>query len=343
MKHQTTNALKLAGLTVAASFVAGAAFAGATLDATKDRGSILCGVAPASAGFAYADDQGKVLGFDADICRAMSAAIFGDSEKIEFIPTNTNTRFTALQSGEIDILSRQTTKTFSRDNSLGLNFGPIVFYDGQGVMVPKKLGVESALDLDGAAVCILPGTTTQQNLADYFRTNNIKFESVVFENSDEWRNAFFSGRCDVLTSDRSDLASTKAVANNPDDYVVLPETISKEPLGPVVRHDDDQWFDIMTWVVYALIFAEEKGITQANVDDMLNSEDPEIQRFLGVTGELGQQIELEDNWAYNVIKMVGNYKEVFERNLGPDTPLGLSRAQNTLYTEGGLLYAPPFR
>lgn len=320
-----------------------AAHAAGTLDATKERGHVLCGVSPSSAGFAYADDQGKVQGLDADICRAVSAAVFADGDKVEFIPTNTNTRFQALQSGEIDILSRQTTHTFSRDNSLGLNFGPIVFYDGQGVMVPKDLGVESAYDLDGAAVCILPGTTTQQNLSDFFRTNNISFESVVFENTDEWRNAFFSGRCDVLTSDRSDLASTKAVANDPSAYVVLPETISKEPLGPVVRHDDDQWLDILTWSVYALIFAEENGITQANVDEMLNSENPEIQRFLGTTGELGKQLGLNDDWAYQIIKSVGNYGEIFNRHLGPDTPLGLSRAQNKLHTDGGLLYSPPFR
>lgn len=339
--------LKVSGMLAAGAaglaIMAGSAWAGPTLDAVKARDKILCGIPPSSAGFAAPDDKGVIRGLDADVCRAVSAAIFGDSEKIEFVSLNTNVRFQALQAGEVDILSRQTTLTFSRDNSLGLNFGPVVFYDGQGVMVPAKLGVKSALELGGAAVCILPGTTTQQNLTDYFRTHNIQYESVVFENSDEWRNAFFSGRCDVLTSDRSDLASTRAVANNPEEYVVLPETISKEPLAPVVRHGDDQWLDILTWSVHALVFAEEKGITQANVDSFLTSEDPEILRFLGKDGELGAQLGLPNEWAYNIIKLVGNYGEVFDRNLGPNTKLGLSRGINEQWTKGGLLYAPPFR
>nr|WP_246504859.1 amino acid ABC transporter substrate-binding protein [Microvirga antarctica] len=319
------------------------ASAQATLDAVKKRGKLICGVSQVSAGFAFPDSKGVMQGFDVDICRAMAAAIFGSGDKVEFLATNINTRFQVLQSGEIDVLSRQTTQTFSRDNSLGLDFGPTVFYDGQGMMVPKKLNIASAKDLDGAAICVLPGTTTLQNLSDFFRTNNKKFESVVFENTDENRNAFFTGRCDATSTDRSDLASIRAVANNPADYVVLPETISKEPLAPVVRQGDSNWRDILNWTVYTLIAAEEKGITKENVDQQLKSEDPEVQRMLGVSGDFGKMIGLDNKWSYNIIKSVGNYSEVFERSLGEKTPLGLTRGPNQLWTKGGLLYSPPFR
>ncbi|MCA0401909.1 MAG: amino acid ABC transporter substrate-binding protein [Proteobacteria bacterium] len=315
----------------------------ATLDTVKKRGKVRCGVAPTSPGFSFADDKGVRRGFDIDICRAVSAAVFGDPDKVEHVPLNTNVRFQALQSGEIDILSRQTTWTFSRDNSLGLDFGPVVFYDGQGIMVTSKLGVKSAGELSSAAVCVLPGTTTQQNLEDYFRPRKIKYESVVFENTDEWRNAYFNGRCDALTTDRSDLASVRAIAQDPAAHVILPETISKEPLAPVIRQNDANWKDIVSWSVFALFAAEEMKMTQANVDTFLKSQDPEIQRMMGVNGDLGKMLGLDAKWAYNVIKGVGNYAEVFDRNVGPNTKLGLSRGPNKLWTEGGLLYSPPFR
>jgi len=326
-----------------AALSAAPASAQATLDTVKKRGKILCGVSPVAPGFSYADDKGARRGLDVDICRAISSAIFADPDKVDYVPLNTNVRFQALQSGEVDILSRQNTWSFTRDTSLGLDFGPVVFYDGQGLMVPAKLGVKSAAELSDAAICLLPGTTTLQNLEDYFRPRNVKYESVVFENSDEWRNAFFSGRCDAISTDRSDLASVRAIANDPEQYVVLPETISKEPLAPTIRQNDSNWRDIVNWSVYALIAAEEKGITQGNVEDHLKSEDPEVQRMLGVNGDFGKMLGLDNKWAYNIIKSVGNYAEVFDRNLGPKTRLGLSRGPNELWTKGGLLYAPPFR
>jgi general L-amino acid transport system substrate-binding protein len=326
-----------------AALSAAPASAQSTLDTVKKRGKILCGVSPVAPGFSYADDKGVRRGFDVDICRAISAAIFADPDKVDYVPLNTNVRFQALQSGEVDILSRQNTWSYTRDTSLGLDFGPVVFYDGQGLMVPAKLNVKSAAELADAAICLLPGTTTLQNLEDYFRPKNIKYESVVFENSDEWRNAFFSGRCDATTTDRSDLASVRAIANDPEQYVILPETISKEPLAPAIRQNDPNWRDIVNWSVYTLIGAEEKGITQANVEDHLKSEDPEIQRMLGVSGDFGKMIGLDNKWSFNIIKSIGNYGEVFDRNLGPKTRLGLTRGPNKLWTEGGLLYSPPFR
>jgi general L-amino acid transport system substrate-binding protein len=343
MSQSLTRWLALGLVAGAAVLSAVPASAQATLDAVKKRGKILCGVSPVSPGFSYADDKGVRRGFDTDLCRAVSAAVFGDPEKVEFIPLNTNIRFQALQSGEVDILSRQTTWSFTRDTSLGLDFGPVVFYDGQGLMAPAKLGVKSAAELANAAICLLPGTTTLQNLEDYFRPKGVKYESVVFENSDEWRNAFFSGRCDAITTDRSDLASVRAIASDPAAYALLPETISKEPLAPVVRQNDSNWRDIITWTVYALIAAEEKGIKRENVDTFLKSEDPEIQRMMGVNGDFGKTLNIDNKWAYNVVKTMGNYGEMFDRNLGPDTRLGLTRGPNKLWTEGGLLYAPPFR
>ena len=332
------------GLAAAAfSVFAAPASAQATLEAVRKRGKVLCGVSPTAPGFSYADDKGVRQGFDADVCRAVSSAVFGAPDKVDFVPLNTNVRFQGLQSGEVDLLSRQTTATFSRDTSLGLDFAPVVFYDGQGLMVSSKLGVKSASELSQSAVCILPRTTTLQNLEDYFKPRNIKYEAVVFENPDEWRNAFFSGRCDVITTDRSDLASVRAIANDPKQYVILPETISKEPLAPVVRQNDSNWRDIVSWTVNALIAAEEYGITKGNIDEQLKSKDPETQRLLGVNGDLGKMLNLDNKWAYNAIKQLGNYGELFERHLGEKTPLGLTRGPNQLWNKGGLIYSPPFR
>ena len=343
MTRMISKIATLGFLAAVAAVAASPASAQATLDTVKKRGKVLCGVSPSSAGYSFADDKGVRKGFDSDVCRAISSAVFGAPDKVEFVPLNTNIRFQALQSGEIDVLSRQTTMTFSRDNSLGLDFGPVVFYDGQGLMVNAKLGVKSASELSQAAICLLPGTTTLQNLEDFFKPRGIKYESVVFEDNNEWRNAFFSGRCDVITSDRSDLASVRAVANDPKQFVILPETISKEPLAPVVRQNDSNWKDIVSWSVYALIAAEEYGITQANVDEKLQSKEPEVQRMLGVSGDLGKMLNLDNKWAYNIIKQNGNYGEFFERNLGESTRLGLTRGPNQLWTKGGLLYSPPFR
>jgi general L-amino acid transport system substrate-binding protein len=260
------------------------------------------------------------------------------------VPLTAQQRFTALQSGEVDLLSRNTTWTLLRDSDLGLNFAAVVFYDGQGFMVPKKLGVKSAKELNGATVCVQPGTTTELNLADYFRANKMQFKPVVIEKLDEVENAFFSGRCDAYTTDRSGLAATRAArAPNPDDYVILPEVISKEPLAPAVRQGDDQWNDIVRWVIYALFEAEEKNITAKNVDDMAKSDDPTIKRLLGVTPGMGKALGVDEKWAYNAIKAVGNYGEIFERNVGEGSPLRLDRGPNNLWTHGGLIYAMPIR
>jgi general L-amino acid transport system substrate-binding protein len=323
---------------------AGSAQAGATLDAIKAKGFIQCGVNTGLAGFAIADSQGKWSGIDIDMCRAIAAAMFGDAEKVKYTPLNAQQRFTALQGGEVDILARNTTWTLSRDTTLGLAFTVVNYYDGQGFMVPKALGVTSAKELNGATVCVQPGTTTELNLTDYFRANGMEFQPVVIEKLEEVEAAFFSGRCDAYTTDVSGLAGTRAArAQNPDDYIVLPEVISKEPLAIAVRQGDDQWADITRWVVYALIQAEESGITAANADSMLESTDPTVQRLLGKTPGMGEAIGLPEDWALNAIKAVGNYGEVFERNIGVDTPLKLERGLNGLWTKGGLMYAPPIR
>jgi len=260
------------------------------------------------------------------------------------VPLTAQQRFTALQSGEVDLLSNNTTDTLQRDTALGLNFAPVVFYDGQGFMVPKKLGLKSAKELNGATICVQPGTTTELNLADYFRASKMEFKPVVIEKVDEALNAFYSGRCDVFTSDASALNAYRlGQAPNPDDYMILPERISKEPLAPVVRHGDEEWSDIVRWVVYALIEAEERGITQKNVDDMLKSDDPNVKRMLGVTPGAGKALGLDEKWAYNAIKLVGNYGEIFDRTLGKDTELKFERGLNNLWTKGGLLYAMPIR
>jgi general L-amino acid transport system substrate-binding protein len=303
-----------------------------------------CGVSTGLTGFSQADNQGRYTGLDVDVCRMVAAAALGDASKVKFVPLSSQQRFTAIQSGEVEILSRTTTWTLQRDTQLGLNFAPTVFYDGQGFMVPKKLGLKSAKELKGATVCVQPGTTTELNLADFFRANRLDFKPVVIEKLDEVEAAYFSGRCDAYTTDRSGLAATRiGKAANPDDHVVLPEVISKEPLAPAVRHGDDEWFDIVKWSVFASIEAEEDGITAKNVDDTLKTDDPNIKRFLGVTPGMGKALGLDDKWAYNIVKQVGNYGEVFDRNVGKDSPLKLERGLNDLWTRGGLMYAMPVR
>jgi general L-amino acid transport system substrate-binding protein len=322
----------------------GMAQAGATFDKIKQGGVISCGVPTGIAGFAAPDSQGRWAGFNVDVCKALSAAIFGAVDKVRYVPLTAQQRFTALQSGEVDILSNNTTDTLQRDTALGLNFAPVVFYDGQGFMVPKKLGVKSAKELNGATICVQPGTTAELNLARYFRDNKMEFKPVVIEKIDEALIAFFSGRCDVYTSDSAALNAYRLnQAPNPDDYVILPERISKEPLAPVMRHGDEEWNDIVRWVVYALIEAEEKGITQKNVDDMLKSDDPDIKRMLGVTPGMGKALGLDERWAYNTIKLVGNYGEIFDRTLGKGTELKFDRGLNDLWTHGGLMYGMPIR
>jgi general L-amino acid transport system substrate-binding protein len=333
--------LAAAGVVVA---FAGSAQAGPTLDKVKQAGQISCGVQTGLAGFAAPDSQGRYAGLNVDICKALSAAIFGAVDKVKYVPLTAQQRFTALQSGEVDLLSNNTTDTLQRDTALGLNFAPVVFYDGQGFMVPKKLGIKNAKELNGSTICVQQGTTSELNVADYFRSNKIEYKPVVIEKIDEIESAFYSGRCDVYTGDASGLnANRLSRAPNPDDYVILPERISKEPLAPVVRHGDDEWNDIVRWVVYALFEAEEKGITSKNVDDMLKSDDPNIKRMLGVTPGAGKALGLDEKWAYNAIKLVGNYGEIFDRNLGKDTELKFERGLNNLWTRGGLIYAMPIR
>ncbi len=327
---------------VAVALTAGVALAG-TLDDVKAKGYISAGVNEGLFGFSKPDEKGVWRGLDVDTARAVSVAVFGVPDKLKFVPLTAKTRFTALQSGEIDVLTRNCTQTLGRETALGLNFVHVNYYDGQGFLVPKKLGVKSARELDGATVCVLPGTTTELNVADYFRANGMKMKPVVIESTPELAKAFFAGRCDVLTSDASQLASTRSVAPKPGDYELLPEIISKEPLAPVVRHGDDQWYDIVNFSVLALIAAEELGITSKNVDQMLTSKDPKIQRFLGASPGNGKALGLDEKWAYNIIKQIGNYGEIFERNVGVNTPLKLERGLNAQWTNGGLMYAPPFK
>jgi len=319
-------------------------YAASTLDAVQKKGFVQCGVNTGLPGFSTADDKGNWTGLDVDICRAVAAAVLGDAARVRFSPLTAKERFTALQSGEIDILSRNTTWTLTRDTSLGVNFAGTIYYDGQGFMVGKKLGVKSALELDGAAVCGQAGTTTELNLADYFRANKMEYTPITFDKSEETVKAFESGRCDVLTSDQSQLYALKILLKNSDGAVVLPEVISKEPLGPVVRQGDDAWFNIVRWVFFAMINAEEYGITSINVDRMKSkSADPNVRRLLGMEGIKGKGLGLSDNWAYNIIKQVGNYSEAFERNVGQGSPLKISRGLNALWSKGGIQYAPPIR
>jgi general L-amino acid transport system substrate-binding protein len=320
----------------------GSASAG-TLDDVKAKGFIKVGVNGSVYGFSMPNKKGEWEGLDVDTGRAIAAAVFGDVSKIKWVPLTAVQRLPALQSKEIDVLCRNTTQTLTRETTNGLNFVHVNYYDGQGFLVPKALKVKNAKELDGATVCVLPGTTTELNAADYFRSNGMQWKPVVIENTAELNKAFFAGRCDCLTSDASQLAAQRSVAPNPDDYMILPEIISKEPLAPVVRHGDDQWYDIVNFTVNALVEAEELGITSKNVDEMLKSDSPKVQRFLGVTPGLGKALGLDNKWAYNIVKLVGNYGEIFERNVGPNTKLGLARGLNALWTHGGLMYAVPFR
>jgi general L-amino acid transport system substrate-binding protein len=332
-----------AGAAVAVFAVVGAAGA-ATLDEVKSRGYLQCGVNTGLPGFAAPDDQGEWRGLDIDVCRAVAVAIFNDPEAVRYTPTTAKERFTALQSGAVDMLARNTTWTLSRDADLNFEFVGVNYYDGQGFMVPASLGVESALELDGAAVCVQTGTTTEKNLGDFFRANGMELRSVVFETAEQAVLSYLEGRCDAFTTDASGLASERSALPNPQDHIILPEIISKEPLGPLVREGDGQWADIVRWSLNAMIAAEEYGVTSENVDEMkAKSDNPEIRRLLGVEGEMGQMLGLDNDWAYNIIKTVGNYGESFERNVGLKTPLGLARGLNEQWTKGGLLYAPPIR
>jgi general L-amino acid transport system substrate-binding protein len=330
----------LAGAALAAGFAVSAN--AATLDQVKTRGQLICGANPGLAGFGLPDDQGMYKGLDVDECKAIAAAIFNDPNKVKYLPINAKDRPTILASGEIDVLIRNTTWTLSRQTG-GMFFTGINFYDGQGFMVRKKLGVDSALKLDGASICVQQGTTTELNLSDYFRANNMKLEAVVFATDEEATKAYDNGRCDAYTTDASGLYSERLKMSNPDDHIVLPEIISKEPLGPSVRKDDVQWFQIVQWTHYALITAEELGVTQANVDEKLKSDNPAIRRLLGVEGNLGQGLGLTNDWAYRIIKAVGNYGEIFERNVGQGSPIKIARGLNALWNKGGLQYAPPIR
>ncbi len=314
-----------------------------TLDDVKAKGFVQCGVSQGLPGFSNPDDKGNWTGLDVDYCRALSAAIFGKTDAVKFSPLSAKERFTALQSGEIDVLSRNTTWTFTRDVALGLDFAGVDYYDGQGFMVRKDLGVKSALELNGAAICTNTGTTTELNVADYFRANKMDYKVVAFEKADEVVAAYDSGRCDVYTTDRSGLAAQRIKLANPDEHMVLPEIISKEPLGPVVRHGDNQWGDLARWTLNAMIIAEELGVNSQNVETMTGSSNPEIKRLLGIEGDMGKALKLDNSWAYNIIKLVGNYGEVYDRNVGPNTPLKLERGLNALWTKGGLMYAPPMR
>ncbi|MEE8145576.1 MAG: amino acid ABC transporter substrate-binding protein [Kiloniellales bacterium] len=327
----------------AATLLSTAAFAG-TLDDVRAKGFVQCGVSQGLPGFSNPDEQGNWTGIDVDVCRAVAAAIFGDSEAVKYSPLSAKERFTALQSGEIDVLSRNTTWTLVRDTALGLNFAGVNYYDGQGFMVRKDLGVTNALELDGASVCTNIGTTTELNLSDYFRANNMSFEPVVFEKADEVVAAYDSGRCDVYTTDQSGLAAQRIKLSDPDAHVILPEIISKEPLGPVVSHGDDRWLDVVKWTLYAMIEAEELGVTSVNVDQMRDtSSNPAVKRLLGTEGDTGKSLGLPGDWAYNIVKQVGNYGESYERYVGPNTSLQLERGLNALWTDGGLQYPMPVR
>jgi general L-amino acid transport system substrate-binding protein len=330
-------------LGAAAMALAGGTASAATLDDVKAKGFVQCGVSQGLPGFSNPDADGNWSGLDVDLCRGIAAAVFGDGDSVKFTPLSAKERFTALQSGEVDVLSRNTTWTMSRDTQLGLNFAGVNYYDGQGFMVRTAMNINSALELSGASVCTNTGTTTELNVADYFRANNMEYELVAFEKADEVVAAYDAGRCDVYTTDQSGLYAQRLKLTNPGEHKVLPEIISKEPLGPVVRQGDDQWFNIVKWVHIATVNAEELGVTQANVGEMMNGDNPSIKRLLGTEGEFGGAIGLGNDWAANVIKAVGNYGEIFDRNVGPDTPLGIARGVNALWSKGGLQYGPPVR
>jgi len=338
------NKAALATALATAGMFGSSAHAGATFDAVKAKGFVQCGVHTGVAGFSMPDSQGVWRGVDVDMCRAVAATMFGDASKFKVTPLTTQQRFTALQSGEIDMLSRNTTVTLTRDATLGLIGVGVNHYDSQGVMVKKSLGVSSAKELDGATVCVQPGTTTELNLADWFRANQISYEPVIIDNINEVVRAFAAGRCDAFTTDKSQLAATRVSAfDNPDDYVILPESFSKEPLGPMVRQGDEQWFNVIRWALNAMLEAEEYGITSKNVDAMLKSTNPNVQRILGVTPGMGKNLGVDDKWAYNIIKQVGNFGESFEANLGMASPMKLARGLNAQWRDGGLMYGWPIR
>ncbi len=331
------------GTLTAVGLAAGIASA-ATLDDVKARGELNCGVNTGLVGFAAPDANGNWSGFDVAVCKAVAAAVLGDPAKVKYVPTTGQTRFTALSSGEIDVLSRNSTWTFSRDTDLKLDFVGVNYYDGQGFMVRKDLGVTSAKELDGATICIQTGTTTELNLADYFKANNMSYQPIAIDTNAEGEQQYLAGACDAYTTDASGLAATRAAFADPENHIILPEIISKEPLGPAVRHGDSEWGDIVRWTLYALIAAEEYGVTSANIDELSKGTDnPEINRLLGVEGELGAMIGLSNDWAKNAIKASGNYGEIFAATIGESTPIGLARGLNAQWTQGGLLYAPPFR
>lgn len=335
----------LAILTTAAALgLSGMAHAGATLDAVKNKGFVQCGVSDGLPGFSFTDSKGDYKGIDVDVCRAVAAAVFGDYTKVRFTPLTAKERFTALQSGEIDVLSRNTTWTSSRDGGMGLIFAGVTYYDGQGFLVSNKLGVKSAKELDGATVCIQAGTTTELNLADYFRSNGMKFTPITYSTSDESAKSLEAGRCDVLTSDQSQLYAQRNKLSKPDDYVVLPEVISKEPLAPAVRRGDEDWLTVVKWSLFAMVNAEELGLTSANVEAQAkDSKNPDVRRLLGADGEFGKDLKLPKDWAVKIVKQVGNYGEVFERNVGMGSDLKIKRGLNALWNAGGLQYAPPVR
>ncbi len=314
-----------------------------TLKTVKERGTLICGVSQGLPGFSNPDDKGNWTGLDVDLCRAIAAAIFNDAKKVKFTPLSAKDRFTALQSGEIDVLSRNSTWTSSRDSSLGLNFAAVSYYDGQGFMVRKSLKLNSALELTGASVCTQTGTTTELNLADFFRAHKMKYEVIAFATADETVKAYDGGRCDVFTSDVSQLYAEKLKLTNANDHAILPEVISKEPLGPVVRHGDDQWFDIVKWTHYAMINAEELGVSTKTLDEALKSAKPDVKRLVGTEGNYGEQLGLTKDWVVRIIKQVGNYGETFDRNVGPGSRLGIARGLNNLWNNGGIQYAPPIR
>ena len=340
--RRIVGSVAVAGALAAASWSPGLA---ATLDQVKAAGVLKCGINTGLPGFAYTDDKGKWTGFDVAYCRALSAAVFGDPDKVKYVNLTSRLRFPVLAAGEIDVLSRNTTWTLSRDVDLGFTFIGVYYYDGQGFMGRKALGIKSAKELDGASVCIETGTTTELNLADFFRVNKIKYEPVQTELNEESRRAYLAERCDVYTTDTSALAATRTMFKDPDAHMVFPEIISKEPLGPLVRQGDDQWADIARWTLNALINAEEYGVTSANVDKLAAkaTDNPEVNRMLGTEGSLGAMLGLRKTWAVDVIKAEGNYAEIFDRYLGAKSPLGLARGLNALYKDGGILYSPPFR
>ena len=334
----------LVGLALVVAAVPAAAVAQTkTLDAVKARGTLVCGVNTGLAGFSMPDDKGQWTGLDVDLCRAVAAAVFKDATKVKYVPLTAKERFTALQSGEVDMLSRNTTWTMSRDTAAGLDFVGVNYYDGQGFMVKRSLGVKSAKDLNGATVCVQTGTTTELNVTDFFRSNKLAYNPVVFEKLDETVAAYNAGRCDAFTSDVSQLYSERLKAARPEDNQVLPDVISKEPLGPAVRQGDGGWANVVQWTHFAMVNAEELGVTSKNVDEMLASSNPEIRRLVGKEGDFGKGIGLDNDWAYQIVKQVGNYGEAFERNVGAGSRLGIARGLNALWTKGGLQYAPPIR